>query len=95
VMGDDPIDAAILTQPFLNQLVSTGKMVGATTAQLARVPIGVAVRQGTPKPDISSVEAFKRALLDAKFVTYGDPGMGDAAGVHVARLWKHSAFLAR
>jgi molybdate transport system substrate-binding protein len=61
-------------------------MVGGTTAQLARVPIGVAVTQGTPKPDISSVEAFKRALLDAKFITYAHPGMGDAAGVHVARI---------
>jgi molybdate transport system substrate-binding protein len=86
VMGDYPIDVAILTQPFFDQLVSTGKMVGGTTAQLARVPIGVAVSQGTPKPDISSVEAFKRALLDAKVITYGDPGMGDAAGVHVARI---------
>jgi ABC-type molybdate transport system substrate-binding protein len=86
VVGDDPIDVAILTQPFLDQLVSTGKMIGATTAQLARVPIGVAVSQGTPKPDISSVEAFKRALLGAKLITYGDPGMGDAAGVHVARI---------
>jgi molybdate transport system substrate-binding protein len=86
VMGDDPIDVTILTQPFFDQLVSTGKMAGGTKAQLARVPIGVAVRQRTPKPDISSVEAFKRALLDAKFITYGDPGMGDAAGVHVARI---------
>jgi hypothetical protein len=86
VKGDDPIDVAILTQPFFDQLVSTGKMLGGTTAQLARVPIGVAVRQGTAKLDISSVEAFKRALLDAKFITYGDPGMGDAAGIHVARI---------
>src|SRR5262245_6911930 len=85
VMGDDPIDLALLTQPFLDQLVSTGKMVAGTMAQLARVPIGMAVRQGTPKPDISSIEAFKRALLRAKFITYGDPGMGDAAGVHLAR----------
>jgi molybdate transport system substrate-binding protein len=86
VASDDPIDVAILTQPFFDQLVSTGKMVGGTTAQLARVLIGVAVRQGTPKPDISSVEEFKRALLDAKVITYGDPGIGDAAGVHVARI---------
>jgi hypothetical protein len=86
VMGDDPIEVAILTQPFLGQLVSTGKMVGGTTAQLARVPIGVSVRQGTPKRDIRSVEAFKRALLDAKVITYGDPGVGDAAGVHMGMV---------
>jgi molybdate transport system substrate-binding protein len=86
VARDDPIDVAILTQPFFDQLVSSGKMVGGTTAQLARVPIGVAVRHGTPTPDISSVAAFKRALLDATLITYGDPGMGDAAGVHMARI---------
>ena len=86
VMSDDPIDVAILTQPFFNQLVKSGKLLGGTTAQLARVPIGVAVRQGTPKPDISSVDAFKRALLDARFISYGDPGMGDAAGVHLAGI---------
>lgn len=86
VKNGDPIDVAILTQPFLDQLVSTGKMIGGTTALLARVPIGVAVRQGTPKPDISSVEAVKRVLLDAKVITYGDPEMGDAAGVHMRGL---------
>jgi hypothetical protein len=56
------------------------------TARLARVPVRAAVTQGTSKPDISSVEAFKRALLAAKFITYGDPDMGDAPGVHVARI---------
>jgi molybdate transport system substrate-binding protein len=65
--------------------VRADKMLGSTTAQLARVPIGLAVRQGAPKPDISSVEAFKKTLLDAKFITYGDPGMGDAAGTHMAK----------
>ena len=60
VAGDDPIDVAILTAPFFDKLVRTGKMVGSTTGQLARVPIGLAVKQGAPKPDIASVEAFKR-----------------------------------
>src|SRR5262249_30310026 len=86
VAGDDPIDVAILTKPLFDKLVGAGKMVGSTTGQLARVSIGLAVRQGVPKPDISSVEAFKRTLLDAKFITYGNPGMGDAAGVHLAKI---------
>src|SRR5262249_1823130 len=60
VAGDDPIDVAILTAPFFYKLVRTGKMVGSTTSQLARVPIGLAVKQGAPKPDIASVEAFKK-----------------------------------
>ena len=85
VTGDDPIDVAILTKPFLDELVRAGKMAGGTAAQLARVPIGLAVRQGAPKPDIKTVEAFKKTLLDAKFITYGDPSVGDAAGVHMAK----------
>jgi molybdate transport system substrate-binding protein len=85
VTGDDPIDVAILTKPLFDKLVRAGKMVGGTAVQLARVPIGLAVRQGAPKPDIGSVEAFKKTLLDAKFITYGDPGIGDAAGIRVAK----------
>src|SRR6516225_3085574 len=85
VTGDDPIDVAILTKPFLDELVRAGKMAGGTAARLARVPSGLAVRQGAPKPDIKTVEAFKKTLLDAKFITYGDPSVGDAAGVHMAK----------
>jgi len=85
VTGDDPIDVAILTKPFLDELVRAGKMAGGTAAQLARVPIGLAVRQGAPKPDIKTVEAFKKTLLDAKFITHGDPSIGDDAGVHMAK----------
>jgi molybdate transport system substrate-binding protein len=85
VTGDDPIDVAILTKPLFDKLVRAGKLVGGTAVQLARVPIGLAVRQGAPKPDIGSVEAFKKTLLDAKFITYGDPGIGDDAGIRVAK----------
>ena len=86
VAGDDPIDVAILTAPFFDKLVRAGKMVGSTTGHIARVPIGLAVRQGASKPDISSVEAFRKTLLDAKFITYSDPGTGDAAGVHMVKI---------
>jgi molybdate transport system substrate-binding protein len=85
-MGDDSIDVAILTEPFFDRLVRSGKMVGSATGPLARVPIGQAVRQGAPKPDISSVEAFSKTLLVAKIITYSDPGTGDAAGVHMAKI---------
>jgi molybdate transport system substrate-binding protein len=88
VAGDDLIDVAILTAPFFDKLIRTGKMVGSTTGQLARVPIGLAVKQGAPRPDIASVEAFKKTLVDAKFVTYSDPKTGDAAGVDMAKVIK-------
>ena len=52
---------------------------------IARASIGVAVRRGAPKPDISSPEALKRALLDAKSIAYGDPAQS-ASGSHFAKV---------
>jgi molybdate transport system substrate-binding protein len=59
----EPIDVAILTKPRADKLVRGAKLVGGTTAVLARVPIGLAVKKGAPHPDISSVEAFKHTLI--------------------------------
>ena len=86
VADGDPVDVAILTRPPFDKLVGTGKLVGGTGVPLAHVPIGLAVRAGVPQPDISTVAAWQRALLNANIVTYGDPVMGDAAGVHVAHV---------
>jgi len=86
VAGGDPVDVAILTRPPFDKLVGTGKLVGGTGVPLAHVPIGLAVKAGTPQPDISTVAAWQKALLNATIVTYGDPVMGDAAGVHVAHV---------
>lgn len=63
-------DAAFLTTPVLDQLIKQGKLRADTRTNFLRVPIGVAVKAGAAKPDISSVEAFKRALVDAKSIAY-------------------------
>jgi molybdate transport system substrate-binding protein len=86
VTNGEPIDVAILTKPPLDKLVNSGRITGDEVTRLAHVPIGVAVRKGSPQPDIASVEAVKRTLLASRLVTYGDPGMGDAAGVHMAKV---------
>src|SRR5277367_4202670 len=70
VAGDEAIDVAILTKPRAEKLVRDAKLAGGTVMALARVPIGLAVKKGAPHPDISSVEAFKRTLLDAKSIAY-------------------------
>jgi len=70
----DPLD--LLISSLVDQWVKEGKLVAATRTDIARSGIGVEVRAGTRKPDISSVEAFKRALLDAKSIAYLRVGSG-------------------
>jgi molybdate transport system substrate-binding protein len=85
VAADDEIDVAILTKPRLDKLVNEAKIVGGTTQTLARAQIGLAVKKGAPKPDISSVEAFKKALLNSKSVAYADPASGATSGSFLAQ----------
>jgi molybdate transport system substrate-binding protein len=75
----EPVDVVIMVGDALGALVAQGKVVAASRVDLVRSPIGIAVRAGAPKPDISSVDALKRALLSAKSIAYSD----SASGVYV------------
>ncbi|MBV9686583.1 MAG: substrate-binding domain-containing protein, partial [Alphaproteobacteria bacterium] len=85
VAANDAIDVAVLTKPRAEKLVHAAKLVGGTTTGVARVPIGLAVKKGSPHPDISSVEAFKRTLLGAKSIAYVDPASGGTSGIYLAQ----------
>src|SRR5262249_59799212 len=63
-----PADVVILSREGLNDLIAANRIAAGTDVDLARVPLGVAVRAGAPKPDVSTVEGFKRALLNTKTV---------------------------
>jgi len=63
-----PANVVILSREGLSELIAAKKIVAGTDVDLARVPLGVAVRAGSPKPDVSTVEAFKQTLLKAKTV---------------------------
>ncbi len=67
-----PFDIAILTPNFVDSLVKQGKLDGATRTPVARSGIGVAVKKGAPKPDLSTTEAFKRAMIEAKSIGFVD-----------------------
>lgn len=80
VVRGDPFDVPIVQPPYPDVLAS-GHVVVNSATPLATVAVGVAVRTGQPKPDISTPEAVKRMLLAARFISYPDPAGGAAAGV--------------
>ena len=88
IEGSEPFDLVVLTPAALADLTARGKVAAGTTAPLARVGIGVAVKEGAPRPDIGSMEAFRRALLDAPSVAYIDPAAGGSSGIYPAQLFE-------
>ena len=74
-----PFDLAVLTPQVINDLIKDGKLAAGTAVDLATTGIGVAVRAGQPKPDVSNAEAIKKALLAAKSVGYVKVGAGTPA----------------
>jgi molybdate transport system substrate-binding protein len=69
-------DVVILSRDGLGELIMANKIVAGTDVNLARVPLGVAVRAGTPKPDISSVATFKQAVLKVKTIAVPESTSG-------------------
>ncbi len=67
-------DVAVLTAAVIDKLIIQGRLIGATRAAVAASAVGLAVRKGAAKPDIGTVETFKRALLDAGSITFAEQG---------------------
>jgi len=86
IEGGEVFDLAVLTPAAVNDLAAKGKFVAGSRHNLARVGVGVVVKEGAPKPDIGSVDAFKQALLAAKSVAYIDPAAGGSSGIYVSSL---------
>lgn len=72
----EPADIVILARPALDALVVQGQVVPGSQVDLVRSAIGFAVRSGTPKPDISTVDALKRTLLAAPSIAYSASASG-------------------
>ena len=82
----ETFDVLVLSPKGIEDYIKSGKIVAGSNANLAKVGVGVMVKEGAPKPDISTVEAFKQALLKAKSVGYIDPASGGSSGIYVAGL---------
>jgi molybdate transport system substrate-binding protein len=76
-------DMTIITREAIARLVGDGIIVDASTADLAQSAVGLAVRAGAPKPDIGTVAALRRALVDTKSIAFTRLG---ASGVHFAQV---------
>jgi len=86
IESGEAFDVAIITPAIVDGLAVSGKIVPNSRVNLATVSIGVVVKEGAPKPDIGTVEAFKNALLSAKSVAYIDPASGGSSGIYIDKL---------
>ena len=86
--GGETADVVMLPRPGIDRLAGEGKLVAGSITDLATSRVGVAVRKGAPKPDISSPEAFKRAMLAAEAIACPDPALGGSSGVHIAKVFE-------
>jgi molybdate transport system substrate-binding protein len=83
----EPVDVFLTDSAAIDELIKRGKIVAGRT-DLARTGIGIAVRKGAPKPDVSSAEAFKRALLAAKTVGHAAPSGGSITAAHIQGVFQ-------
>jgi molybdate transport system substrate-binding protein len=85
VDAGEPFDVALLTTEAADQLIQEGKIAAGSGVNVARVGVGVGIRAGAPKPDISTPDALKRTLLNAKSITYAKEG---AARVLIEKIYE-------
>src|SRR4029077_15068469 len=80
-------DLVVVDSKALDELIKQGKVAGGRT-DVARTGIGIAVRKGAPKPDVSSPEALRRALLAAKSIAHTAPAGGGVTASHVMGVFE-------
>lgn len=88
LLKGEAADLAIVSGAQIDMLVRQGKVVQGSRVDLAKVGVGVFVRKGAPKPDISSVDAFKRTMLAAKSIGYNDPAAGAPVSLYLIGLFE-------
>lgn len=86
IEAGESFDVVVMTPAAVDKLASEGKVISGSRTNLARVGVGVMVKAGASKPDISTVEAFKKALLEAKSISFIDPASGGSSGIYVEKL---------
>jgi molybdate transport system substrate-binding protein len=86
IEAGESFDVVVMTPETVDKLAGENKVMSGSRTNLARVGVGVMVKAGANKPDISTVDAFKKALIDAKSVSFVDPASGGSSGIYIAKL---------
>jgi len=84
IEAGEAVDVAVLAAALIDALAGAGKLVPGVV--VARSGLGLAMRAGAPKPDIGTVAAFRRTLLEARSIVCTDPAGGGASGIHFHKL---------
>jgi molybdate transport system substrate-binding protein len=87
-------DVVILSIPGVDKLEKSGALVPGSRRNVAKTFIALCTREGAPKPDFSTAEAFKKLLQSAKAVATSDPAVGGSAGVHLAKMFEQQGLAA-
>jgi molybdate transport system substrate-binding protein len=86
VLGEGQHDVIIAAAPAIEELDKSGGLLAGSRVKAVRVGIGVAVREGAPKPDVSTPDAFKKAIMAARNIVYTDPATPNGSGVVIMRI---------
>lgn len=86
IEAGQPFDLAVITPGVIDDLIAKGRVAAGSRLNLAQVGIGIAVKEGAPQPDISTVDALKKTLVAARAVAYIDPASGGSSGIYFSGL---------
>ena len=86
LQAGEAADVVILNRATMDTMQHDGRILPGSEVTLASSPASVAVKAGAPKPDISTADALKSALLAARAISYSDPTAGGASGIHFAKV---------
>lgn len=92
-MAAGKFDVVAAAVPTLAELDESGRLQNGTRAEVARTGIGIAIKQGARKPDLSTVTAFKKAVHDAKSIIYTDPTGPNASGANTQHILVNAGLL--
>jgi molybdate transport system substrate-binding protein len=86
IEAGEAFDVTILAPGLIDQLTKSGEVAAGTSTPIARTGVGIAVRPGIPKPDLSSIDAFKNTLRAVKSIGMIDPATGAAGPVNAMKM---------